>query len=630
MLIHRLIGVLTFLAWTHSGPAHAFSDTREPDDTGNRLVVFADVHGAYDELTTLLQAAGVIDANLHWSGGGTHLVSVGDLLDRGPDSRQVMDLMMRMEQEAGARGGQVQMVLGNHEVMNLIGDLRYVSAEEFAAFAEDDNGRERKRVYHDFLKARDLRDSDSAQTEFDKLYPPGFFGHRQAMKPDGVYGKWLLEKPFIHREAGTVFVHGGLPPPIAEVEAGQYNRTLSDNLREYIGLWHGLVDEGLFKPWFSTRDRAEVVNALLAGQLPGKRWQDRELQARAQRFLTLAETPPISSDSPTWYRGNSMCHAFWQEPIVDAALTRLGVDRVVVGHTPTPGRQVMSRLDGRVLLLDTGMLRSVYHGHPSALIVENGNLRVLDLDNPERVQPAIGPVRLIDPPNNLPADKLEAILENARLVDSEVIAGSFTKPEKVTLADGDRQIRGIFKSYDSDPGLHQGQWPRLGDKADRYQHDIAAWRLDRMLGLNMVPVTVGRELGGKVGALQYWLENSISKSGLIAENREIDSWCDLEGETALMQVFDALIYNDDRNTGNRLYTEDNGNLWLIDHSRAFRNKRSLPRDYADSRFIIGPTLRKNLQALNEENLSEVMSGLLHKYQIRALLSRRDKILEQAE
>ncbi len=629
MSIHKLLGFLTFLTWTQAGPVHAFADASPSPDSGTRLVVFADVHGAFDELTTLLQAAGVIDASLHWTGGATHLVSVGDLLDRGPDSRQVMDLLMRLEQEAAARGGQVQMVLGNHEVMNLIGDLRYVSAEEFAAFAPDEDARARKDTYRDFLKARDLKNSNAARTEFEKLYPPGFFGLREAMKPDGQYGKWLLEKPFIHREAGFAFVHGGLPPRIAEIEVAQYNQSLTDNLREYLELWHGLIEDGLFKPWFSTRDRAQVVNALLAGQLPGKRWQDRKLQARAQRFLTLAGEPPISSESPTWYRGNSMCHEFWQEPIVDAALARLGATRVVVGHTPTPGRQVMSRLGGKVLLLDTGMLKSHYHGHPSALVIENGDLRVLDPENPDISRPLASPIRLIDPPNNLPADTLEAALKNARLVDSEIIAGSFTKPEKVTLADGERKIRGIFKSYDSDPGLHRGQWPRLGDKADRYQHDIAAWRLDQMLGLNMVPVTVERELGGKVGALQYWLENSASKSDLITQNREFDSWCDQAGEMALMEIFDALIYNDDRNTGNRLYTEDNGNLWLIDHSRAFRNKRSLPQDHANTRFVIGPTLRKNLAALNEDNLSATMNGLLHKYQIRALLSRRDKILEQA-
>ena len=89
-----------------------------------RVVAFADVHGAYSELTALLQSQGVVDADLHWKAGRTHLVSLGDLLDRGDDSRKVMDLLMRLQSEAAAAGGRVHVVVGNHEAMNVLGDLR--------------------------------------------------------------------------------------------------------------------------------------------------------------------------------------------------------------------------------------------------------------------------------------------------------------------------------------------------------------------------------------------------------------------------------------------------------------------------------------------------------------------------
>ncbi len=72
-----------------------------------RVVAFADVHGAYSELTALLQSQGIVDGDLRWSAGKTHLVSLGDLLDRGDDSRKVMDLLMRLQTEAAASGGQV-------------------------------------------------------------------------------------------------------------------------------------------------------------------------------------------------------------------------------------------------------------------------------------------------------------------------------------------------------------------------------------------------------------------------------------------------------------------------------------------------------------------------------------------
>ena len=65
-----------------------------------RVVVFADVHGGYQELLSVLRETAVIDESLHWKAGATHLVSLGDLMDRGPDSRKVLDLLMRLEREA--------------------------------------------------------------------------------------------------------------------------------------------------------------------------------------------------------------------------------------------------------------------------------------------------------------------------------------------------------------------------------------------------------------------------------------------------------------------------------------------------------------------------------------------------
>jgi hypothetical protein len=100
-----------------------------------RIVAFGDVHGAFDQMFRLLRELQIVDASGNWSAGTTHLVSLGDLLDRGPQSRKVMDLLMKLQPQALAAGGRVHVVLGNHELMNLTGDLRYVSAGEYAAFA---------------------------------------------------------------------------------------------------------------------------------------------------------------------------------------------------------------------------------------------------------------------------------------------------------------------------------------------------------------------------------------------------------------------------------------------------------------------------------------------------------------
>ena len=107
-------------------------------DNVERVVAIADIHGAYEPMVKVLRAAAVIDENLAWSGDKSHLVIVGDIVDRGPDSRQAMDLLMQLEQQAVIAGGQVHVLIGNHEAMNLMGDLRYVSLPEYEAFAEEE------------------------------------------------------------------------------------------------------------------------------------------------------------------------------------------------------------------------------------------------------------------------------------------------------------------------------------------------------------------------------------------------------------------------------------------------------------------------------------------------------------
>ena len=75
--------------------------------------------------------AGVADEDGHWVAGTTHLVQTGDFTDRGKDTRKVMDLLRRLQKEAKDAGGRAHVLLGNHEIMNILGDLRYVDPEEY-------------------------------------------------------------------------------------------------------------------------------------------------------------------------------------------------------------------------------------------------------------------------------------------------------------------------------------------------------------------------------------------------------------------------------------------------------------------------------------------------------------------
>ena len=179
-MLLRALRITTFMVIIACGSAQAGEWQAEG---ARRVVAIADVHGAFDAMAETLRQAEVIDKQLSWSGEDTHLVIVGDILDRGPKSRAVMDLLMRLEDEAPAAGGAVHVVIGNHESMNLIGDLRYVSKSEYAAFAMDETAAERQRWFEAYAKRYAGASSrESLLEKFEQRFPAGFFSLRRAFR----------------------------------------------------------------------------------------------------------------------------------------------------------------------------------------------------------------------------------------------------------------------------------------------------------------------------------------------------------------------------------------------------------------------------------------------------------------
>src|SRR5262249_8591812 len=121
-----------------------------------RVVAIGDVHGAADRLVDILRTTGLIDARQKWSGGRAHLVQLGDVVDRGPDSRKALDLLHRLEGEAASAGGRAHVLLGNHEVARMLGDLRYVVPGEYEAFTTSESAEIRRR----FVEASKSPDPD--------------------------------------------------------------------------------------------------------------------------------------------------------------------------------------------------------------------------------------------------------------------------------------------------------------------------------------------------------------------------------------------------------------------------------------------------------------------------------------
>jgi hypothetical protein len=171
-----------------------------------RVVAVGDVHGDADALKDVLRLAGLIDAKDRWVGGKAHLVQTGDIADRGDHTREAFELLMRLETEARAAGGRVHLLLGNHEAMNMLGDLRYTAPGELASFA------------------------DQSATPDAPGTPKGLAGHREAYGPNGRYGRWLREHPAVVRVNDTLFLHGGLAPTVPAKTLAELNRWVLQEL----------------------------------------------------------------------------------------------------------------------------------------------------------------------------------------------------------------------------------------------------------------------------------------------------------------------------------------------------------------------------------------------------------------
>lgn len=153
---------------------HASSAAQPPA----RLIAIGDLHGDLDNATDTLRLVGVIDEQARWSAGDATVVQTGDITDRGPDSRALIALLRRLQAEAGAAGGRLIPLLGNHEVMNLVGDWRYVHPGDVTAYG-------------------------------------GVEPRRLALSPSGPDGAWLRGLDTVAVVHEVAFVHGGVSPEMA-------------------------------------------------------------------------------------------------------------------------------------------------------------------------------------------------------------------------------------------------------------------------------------------------------------------------------------------------------------------------------------------------------------------------------
>lgn len=219
----------------------------------------------------------------------------------------------------------------------------------------------------------------------------------------------------------------------------------------------------------------------------------------------------------------------------------------------------------------------------------------------------------------------EAFLATAKIIRERPAPKGTTNTRRVTLSDGvfthDASVQTIEVAK---PVFETPRGTELNFKDD-WRFNVAAYRLDQLLGLNMVPATVERLYASKPGSFTWWVDDVLMDEGERFKSKtQMPDARDWNQQMWLTRLFDQLIANVDRNLGN-LLIDTSYNIWMIDHSRSFRLNKVLRSPENLSRT--DRTVLEQLRRLDKAAMVAAMDRYLKSEEIDALLMRRDRIVE---
>ena len=227
--------------------------------------------------------------------------------------------------------------------------------------------------------------------------------------------------------------------------------------------------------------------------------------------------------------------------------------------------------------------------------------------------------------------EVEEFLKKASIGKTKGTSKGITRPSKMELSRDGVRANAIFHGIDEEKRFIQLKGgERIMDFRDSYMFQIAAYKLSRMVGLENVPPAVKRTFAGTTGSVTFWVEGMITDEMRRAENREPTGEDEVRWgrQMAIMLVWDALIFNFDRNQGNILL-DNNWNVWLIDHTRSFRRSDDITKQLKS----IGSCERRlfeSIRALNRQDVEQQVKGYLRPGEIENLFKRREQLVAHLE
>jgi len=347
--------------------AHLYAADTQCVWTGiEKIIAVGDIHGDYEAFIEILEGTGLIDKKLHWTGGKTHLVQIGDVLDRGDYAKEILDLLMKLEKEAEKAGGKVHMLIGNHEELNITGlifNREEFTIRQFVSFLPDGYRERQVKKFRKMLGNNPTKETGLYASLNIELMPywENMFNELKASRRHPArreylnnfnkkYGKWILKQNAVIKINNIIFVHGGISERFSKWELKKIN----DRLRTELG------------------DLRRAAMNLTRPNI-----QDYERQ--------IVYVP----DGPYWYRGFYTMDQDENKDTVDRILKNLEAEYMVIAHTPQviKSKEDMQLFQGRIWIIDTGiskLYREHLQGRLSALIINKGEFDVWGLNNEKK------------------------------------------------------------------------------------------------------------------------------------------------------------------------------------------------------------------------------------------------------
>jgi len=308
----------------------------------DKIVAVGDLHGNYDGFVKILKSTDLIDEELNWIGGNTHLVQLGDIMDRGDGAKNIFDLLIELEKQAETAGGYIHVLIGNHEEINILGLAfgfsGYVTVGQFISFIPENY---KKKMEKDIRKEFEKQKTNSASQEsglqealhkfwmntMTESIPQEFYQENFMDE----YGKWLLSKNAVIKINNIIFTHGGINKKFSEWKLVDINETLR-----------------------------------------------RELSFLS-RGISINRTIAYQPDSPLWFRDFAQGEKNGLKEDLEYVLNNLNADTMVIGHTVIDkanfSEEDLRHFDGKVWAIDTG-ISEAYWGELSALIIKDGKFQL--------------------------------------------------------------------------------------------------------------------------------------------------------------------------------------------------------------------------------------------------------------